>query len=610
MDFSTLKRSKKTLDVQVTTLDAVLEFQIDAKSTGKNLFDLVTRTIGVREVWYFGLRYKDSKGFTSWLKFNKKVIDQNVNKARTAEFHFRCKFFPEDVGEELVQEVTQHMFYLQVKASVLNEEVYCSPEASVLLASYAVQAEFGEYDQDIYQAGFLSNEQLLPQRVMDQYHMTQDMWEERIVSWWAQHRGMLREEAELEYLKVGQELEMYGVNYFEIKNKKGTQLWMGVDAFGLNIYEQDDQLSPKISFPWGEITNVEYHGKKFFIMPSDRRSPSFIFYVSKTKISDHIMQLCMGNHDLYMRRRRLDTMEVQQMKAQAKEERARKMAERDRLERETQGRIEAERRQAELEERLVEMEEEARRAHEDRLQAQRIVELLSEKVKLAEEEAQAHARKKMEAEEEIRRVRASAVKSEEEKLAMERKVQLAEQAATILHSSLHHDYEREEPSRGSGGGGLNGEEEGLSPSSVGGPIITDTTTSTSTTSAPTPSGASVDVLTVRSPSPEQQWANDATGGWGESPRAELDLVADRDIEDLTKQLEKESMDYQEKYKYISEQLTVLKTEMDDLKNDDRVTRNDVIHESNFKRGRQSKRRMLDQSKAGTSKTRIAFYEEL
>ena len=46
------------------------------------------------------------------------------------------------------------------------------------------------------------------------------------------------------------------------QNKKGSQLWMGVDAFGLNIYEQDDQLSPKITFPWGEIRNVEYHGKK------------------------------------------------------------------------------------------------------------------------------------------------------------------------------------------------------------------------------------------------------------------------------------------------------------------------------------------------------------
>ena len=66
----------------------------------------------------------------------------------------------------------------------------------------------------------------------------------------------------MEYLKVAQDLEMYGINYFVIKNKKGTQLWLGVDAFGLNIYEQDDQLSPKISFPWGEIRNVEYHGKK------------------------------------------------------------------------------------------------------------------------------------------------------------------------------------------------------------------------------------------------------------------------------------------------------------------------------------------------------------
>lgn len=88
---------KKMVDVQVTTVDAVLEFSIEvgganchgagwqlahlllppsppqAKSTGKQLFDLVTRTIGLREVWYFGLRYTDSKGFTTWLRFDKKV---------------------------------------------------------------------------------------------------------------------------------------------------------------------------------------------------------------------------------------------------------------------------------------------------------------------------------------------------------------------------------------------------------------------------------------------------------------------------------------------------------------------------------------------------------
>lgn len=50
-----------------------------------------------------------------------------------------------------------------------------------------------------------------------------------------------REESMMEYLKIAQDLEMYGVNYFSIKNKKGTELWLGVDALGLNIYEQNDK---------------------------------------------------------------------------------------------------------------------------------------------------------------------------------------------------------------------------------------------------------------------------------------------------------------------------------------------------------------------------------
>lgn len=45
----------------------------------------------------------------------------------------------------------------------------------------------------------------------------------------------------IEYLKTAQDLEMYGVNYFNIKNKKGTELNLGVDALGLNIYEKQDK---------------------------------------------------------------------------------------------------------------------------------------------------------------------------------------------------------------------------------------------------------------------------------------------------------------------------------------------------------------------------------
>lgn len=76
-----------------------------------------------------------------------------------------------------------------------------------------------------------------------------------------------------EYLKISQDLEMYGVNYFEIKNKKGTDLWLGVDALGLNVYAQEDKLNPKLGFPWSEIRNISFNDKKFVIKPIDKKSP-------------------------------------------------------------------------------------------------------------------------------------------------------------------------------------------------------------------------------------------------------------------------------------------------------------------------------------------------
>ena len=76
------------------------------------------------------------------------------------------------------------------------------------------------------------------------------------------------------------------------------------------------------------------------------------------------MQLCVGNHDLYLKRRKVDTMELQQMKAHAKDERARKISERDKLEREKAAKAELERQKMELEKRLFIAQEQAKIAYQ------------------------------------------------------------------------------------------------------------------------------------------------------------------------------------------------------------------------------------------------------
>ncbi len=85
-----LKRhSSKTIAVKVSTLESDLEFSIPVslnvlstlfslqlKSTGKDLFDLVCGTFGLRETWYFGLQSyvlvsDGSVKYLNWLKPDK-----------------------------------------------------------------------------------------------------------------------------------------------------------------------------------------------------------------------------------------------------------------------------------------------------------------------------------------------------------------------------------------------------------------------------------------------------------------------------------------------------------------------------------------------------------
>lgn len=417
----------KSFPVKVCTMDAELEFSLNWKATGQELFDLVCRTIGLRETWYFGLQFNDSKSYVAWLKLDKRVRDQDVDKTPPMTFLFLAKFYPEDVSEELVQEVTQHLFFLQVKQNILNMDLYCAPEASVLLASYAVQAKYGDFDESTYQPGLLANEDLLPRRVIDQYKMTLEMWEERIKIWYADHKGMSRDEAEMEYLKIAQDLDMYGVNYFQIFNKKESDLWLGVTNLGLSIYEHDNKLTPKIMFPWSEISNISFDDKKFIIKTVDKSSPNFTFYSKKLKMNKLILDLCIGNHDLFMRRRKPDPMDVQQMKAQAKEEKHRRQIERSKLAREKQLREDLERDKAALEQRLIQYQEELRIANESLQQSNESADLLAEKSMLAEQEAMLLQQKASEAENEVQRIKLTVIQTEEEKKAIEDKARETEQ---------------------------------------------------------------------------------------------------------------------------------------------------------------------------------------
>uniref|UniRef100_A0A8C2PH77 FERM domain-containing protein n=1 Tax=Capra hircus TaxID=9925 RepID=A0A8C2PH77_CAPHI len=511
MSFSSLKRKQpKTFTVRIVTMDAEMEFNCEMKWKGKDLFDLVCRTLGLRETWFFGLQYT-IKDTVAWLKMDKKVLDHDVSKEEPVTFHFLAKFYPENAEEELVQEITQHLFFLQ---------------ASVLLASYAVQAKYGDYDPSVHKRGFL---------VINLYQMTPEMWEERITAWYAEHRGRARDEAEMEYLKIAQDLEMYGVNYFTIRNKK-------VDALGLHIYDPENRLTPKISFPWNEIRNISYSDKEFTIKPLDKKIDVFKFNSSKLRVNKLILQLCIGNHDLFMRRRKADSLEVQQMKAQAREEKARKQMERQRLAREKQMREEAERTRDELERRLLQMKEEATMANEA---------LVTPAGRIPGE-----------AEQEMQRIKATAIRTEEEKRLMEQKVLEAE----VLALKMAEESERRAKEADQLKQDLQEAREAERRAKQ--KLLEITTKPTYPPMNPLPAPLPPDMASFNLVSDSLSFD-----------------FKDTDMKRLSMEIEKEKVEYMEKSnKHLQEQLNELKTEIEALRLKERETALDMLHSESSDRG--------------------------
>ncbi|CAB3407918.1 unnamed protein product [Caenorhabditis bovis] len=552
------------INVRVTSMDSELEFAIQSSTTGKQLFDQVVKTIGLREIWYFGLQYTDNKGFPTWLKLNKKVMSQDVKKEPTLHFKFRAKFYPEDVAEEIIQDVTMRLFFLQVKEGILSDEIYCPPESSVLLASYAMQVKYGDYIPETHVPGCLTADRLLPQRVLGQFKLNTEEWERRIMTWWADHKGTSREQAMLEYLKIAQDLEMYGVNYFEIRNKKGTDLYLGVDALGLNIYDKTDRLSPKVGFPWSEIRNISFNDKKFVIKPIDKKAHDFVFYAPRLRINKRILALCMGNHELYMRRRKPDTIEVQQMKQQAREERALKIAEQEKLNREIGAREEAEARQREAEQRMQKMVADMERARRELEDAQHTIQNLEAQLKQLQIAKQALENKEMELRELTAQLQSEKAMSDEERHRLREQVDAREREVFTMRQEV----ERQ--------------------TTVTRHLQTQVDTSRNHSNH------------VQSHTRDEAATDDEDNG-----TTELTNDADQNVP----QRELDRVTAAEKNVHIKNKLDMLTRELDSVKDQAAVTDYDVLHMENKKAGR-DKYKTLRQIRGGNTKRRIDQYENI
>ncbi|XP_068609390.1 tyrosine-protein phosphatase non-receptor type 13 [Brachionichthys hirsutus] len=299
-----------------------LELSCDIKAVCKDVLDMVVAHIGLVEHHLFGLAHlRDNEFFfvEPDAKLSKVAPEgwKEDPKKRKSDVPFdlflRIKFFLDDVG--LIQHaMTKHQHYLQLRKDILEERVRCKIESAMILASLALQAEFGDYQPECHGKAYFRLEHYLPVSVLDK--VNQPAIKEELLKLHSAYDGVSDSEAEFEFLKVCQTLAEYGVHFHRILPEKRSQtgIMLGVYSKGVHIFEVlNGNRAPVLRFPWRETRKISFAKKKIFLQ-NNSDGIKHMFQTDSSKTCEYLQQLYSDQNKFHLQMKaRQNNQELQDL---------------------------------------------------------------------------------------------------------------------------------------------------------------------------------------------------------------------------------------------------------------------------------------------------------
>ncbi|KAM8911618.1 LOW QUALITY PROTEIN: FERM and PDZ domain-containing protein 2-like [Lycaon pictus] len=282
-----------------------LEVKCDIMSTAGAIFSAVMSFINLGELTYFGLAYMKGKEFffldneTRLCKIAPEGWSEQPQKKtslNTFTLFLRIKFFISCCAQ-LQHSQTRHQFYLQLRKDILEEKLYCNDETLLQLAVLAL-AEFGNYPEEQKEnILYFRVEDYIPASLIER--MTALQVQVEVSEMHCLSPVLWGEDAELEFLRVTQQLPEYGVLVHHVlpeKIKGAGEMALGICAKGVIFYEvKNNSRIATLRFQWREIRKISICRKKFTIT-SRISGKKHTFVTNSAKTCKYLLGLCSAQH--------------------------------------------------------------------------------------------------------------------------------------------------------------------------------------------------------------------------------------------------------------------------------------------------------------------------
>ncbi|NWW54881.1 PTN3 phosphatase, partial [Pedionomus torquatus] len=301
------EKTRSEITCNVHFLDgSVQSFKVNKQDTGQILLDMTYNQLGVTEKEYFGLQQNEtSVDSPRWLEPNKPIRKQLKGKTCfPCNLRFRVRFFIPDPNT-LQQEQTRDIFnttlytvFVQIKILSLLSRLSCPINSAVVLASYAVQSQLGDYNASVHHSGYLSNYNFIPEQNKDFLTKVESLHE--------QHSGLKQSEAESCYINIARTLEFYGVELHSGRDLHNLDLMIGIASGGIAVYRK---LICTSFYPWVNILKISFKRKKFFIQQRQKHNESrehiVAFNMLNYRACKNLWKSCVDHHTFFQAKKSL-----------------------------------------------------------------------------------------------------------------------------------------------------------------------------------------------------------------------------------------------------------------------------------------------------------------
>ncbi|XP_033610605.1 tyrosine-protein phosphatase non-receptor type 14 isoform X3 [Cryptotermes secundus] len=290
--------SKSLFVICVELLDGTsIECTLSAESSGRECLDNVCQRLGLQQPEFFGLRYLSrhaQQPVPRWVEMDRPLKRQLDKHARDQNLFLRVMYYVSGVNL-LNDEMTRYHYFLQLKKDVIDGRMSCDTKQAVLLASYSMQAEFGNHDLERHTAEYLKDFALFPKHLISDDNL--ESLTEAVILQHAALAGLSQGTAEEYYILAAQQLDGYGQETFEAKDETGADVIIGVSLMGIIVGYENNQASK--FYKWKDITNVINHKRNFGIecqLPDE----TVHFQFPDPESAKYVWRMCVHQHTFYV----------------------------------------------------------------------------------------------------------------------------------------------------------------------------------------------------------------------------------------------------------------------------------------------------------------------